>query len=100
MIHDIDYYPKQRKKSKIKPVVAILVLITIALYVFFDDNQMMEKSQNPLIVIKEAESEELKVTTTAVKVKSSNIQARFKKPEILENLDEIITQNETNTHNY
>ncbi|MBA5249522.1 MAG: hypothetical protein FE834_08380 [Gammaproteobacteria bacterium] len=100
MIYDIDYYPKQRKKSKIKPLVAILALITIAFYFFFDDSQMIEKPQGNFIIIKEAEIDELKVTTIAVKTDNNGTPARFKKPEILENLDEIITNNETNTHNY
>ncbi|KAA0449435.1 MAG: hypothetical protein FXV79_03970 [Candidatus Thioglobus sp.] len=66
----------------------------IIFYYLATDEQIIEKSQKNLITIKEAESDAAKIITIPLNVEtSSSISTnndKVKKPEILENLDEVL----------
>ncbi|MDC9715376.1 MAG: hypothetical protein PSN36_06145 [Gammaproteobacteria bacterium] len=92
MIDGIDYYPRQTKTNKKSLVkwlsILFFALIIIAIYYFFNELKVPKTPSIGLIVIKEAEIEKIKVSLTPINVEGGEIQPR--RPEILENLDEII----------
>ncbi len=92
MICGIDYYPRQTRINKKRLIkwlsILFFVLIIAVIYYFFDGLKVPQKPSTDLIIIKEAEIEKIKVTTTFVNVEHDKVQP--KKIEILENLDEII----------
>jgi multisubunit Na+/H+ antiporter MnhB subunit len=88
MIDGIDYYPRQKKrKVNFKLWVALLLLVMIVAYFYFDNKQTPDKSKPTLIVISKPEAHSV-VSTIPIVIKASKIKS--KKPEILENLDEVM----------
>ena len=88
MIDGIDYYPSQKKrKVNFKLWAALLLLVMIVGYFYFDSEQSPDKYESTLIVISKPESQSV-VSTIPIVVKASKIKS--KKPEILENLDEVM----------
>jgi len=88
MIDGIDYYPRQKKsKVNFKLWVALLLLVMIVGYFYFDNKQSPDKSESILIVISKPEDQSV-VSTIPIVIKASKIKS--KKPEILENLDEVM----------
>ncbi|RUM82530.1 MAG: hypothetical protein DSZ20_06995 [Candidatus Thioglobus sp.] len=88
MIDGIDYYPRQKKrKVNFKLWVALLLLVMIVGYFYFDNKQIPDKPESTLIVISKPEAQSV-VSTIPIVIKASKI--KLKKPEILENLDEVM----------
>jgi len=88
MIDGIDYYPGQKKrKVNFKLWVALLLLVMIVGYFYFDNKQTPYKPESTLIVISKPEDQSV-VSTIPIVIKASKIKS--KKPEILENLDEVM----------
>jgi len=88
MIDGIDYYPKQRKgKIKFKLWIALLLIAMLVGYWYFESKQPPKKSKSTLIVINKPEAKSV-VNTIPIVIKPSKIKT--KKPEILENLDEVL----------
>jgi len=87
MIDGIDYYPRQKKrKVNFKLWVALLLLVMISGYFYFDSEQSPGKLESTLIVISKPEAQS--VVSIPIVIKASKIKS--KKPEILENLDEVM----------
>ncbi len=86
MIDGIDYYPRQ-KKGKLKLWIALLLLVMIAAYLYFDNKQSPEEPESILIVISKPEAQSV-VNTIPIVIKASKIKS--KQPEILEHLDEVM----------
>ena len=87
MIDGIDYYPRQKRKVNFKLWVALLLLVMIVGYFYFDNKQSPDKPESTLIVISKPEAQSV-VSTIPIVIKASKI--KLKKPEILENLDEVM----------
>jgi len=88
MIDGIDYYPRQKKrKVNFKLWVALLLLVMIVGYFYFDNKQSPGKPESTLIVISKPEAQSV-VSTIPIVIKASKI--KLTKPEILENLDEVM----------
>jgi len=88
MIDGIYYYPSQKKrKVNFKLWVALLLFVMIVGYFYFDSEQSPDKYESTLIVISEPEAQSV-VSPIPIVIKASNI--KLKKPEILENLDEVM----------
>ena len=88
MIDGIDYYPREKKSNnKFKLWVLFLLLMGVAAYWYFDHKQSLEKPRSTLIVISEPEIEQAVETTPIV---ITPIQSKQKKPQMLENLDEVM----------
>ena len=88
MIDGIDYYPGQKKrKVNFKLWVVLLLLVMIVGYFYFDNKQSPDKPESTLIVISKPEAQSV-VSTIPIVIKASKI--KLKKPEILENLDEVM----------
>ena len=88
MIDGIDYYPRQKKrKVNHKLWAALLLLVMIVSYFYFDNKQSPSKPESTLIVISKPEAQSV-VSTIPIVIKASKIKS--KKPEILENLDEVM----------
>jgi hypothetical protein len=88
MIDGIDYYPRQKKrKVNFKLWAALLLLVMIVGYFYFDNKQISDKPESTLIVISKPEAQSV-VSTIPIVIKASKI--KLKKPEILENLDEVM----------
>ena len=87
MIDGIDYYPRQKRKVNFKLWVALLLLVMIVGYFYFDNKQSPGKPESTLIVISNPESQSV-MSTIPIVVKASKIKS--KEPEILENLDEVM----------
>ena len=92
MIDGIDYYPGQKKrKVNFKLWVALLLLVMIVGYFYFDNKQSPDKSESILIVISKPEDQSV-VSTIPIVIKASKIKS--KKPEILEKFNKLIPDNE------
>ena len=88
MIDGIDSSPRQKKrKVNFKLWVALLLLVMIVGYFYFDNKQSPDKPESTLIVISKPEAQSV-VSTIPIVIKASKI--KLKKPEILENLDEVM----------
>ena len=88
MIDGIYYYPRPKKKKvNFKLWVALLLFVMIVGYFYFDNKQSPDKPESILIVISKPEAQSV-VSTIPIVIKASKIKS--KKPEILENLDEVM----------
>ncbi|RUM80591.1 MAG: hypothetical protein DSZ16_06250, partial [Candidatus Thioglobus sp.] len=73
MIDGIDYYPRQKKrKVNFKLWVALLLLVMIVGYFYFDNKQIPDKPESTLIVISKPEAQSV-VSTIPIVIKASKI---------------------------
>ncbi len=87
----IECYHKQRKIGKglkLWILLAVFILILIV-YFFSSDKQIPKKSNTSVIIIKEPETDKIKINHSHIDIKASIIKPRVGEYKVLENLDEV-----------
>jgi hypothetical protein len=97
MLDGIDYYPKRKKRIKLK--LFLLLLILLAAYggwFYLDNMQSNSPTQSTSIVISVPESEEEKIIIVVEGTQEAPAKAE---PANSENLDEVIENYEASSYN-
>lgn len=90
-IEGVEYHPRQRKKGgSFKKLWMLPVIFAAAAVVYFLNNETMSKKlDTSLVIIKEPESDTVKINSIPVKARTTTSHPRREEPKILENLDEL-----------